>query len=412
MKIVFCAFDGKNIINGINAWLLRLLPSLSANGIDITVLFIAWAREDECTIIPILREAGVRCIVIPAPHYSERIVKWILEYLILHQPDIFVANHMPQALYATKWLSLNEVSTVMVLHNDDDEYSALVEEFLTKAEQAKISAVIPVSTILYNKIEHFKDSVLVKRIPYGAPVPLSKAKFPKKGPFKLAYVGRIVKKQKNIDTVTKAFCEIAIHNPDIEANIYGSGPDEGIVNDILKHYGNPTNVFFNGNLSSEKVEEKLLASHIFVLMSDFEGIPVALMEAMSCGVVPICKRIESGIPELIVNSKTGFFIDDIEDLISKVILLKNTPEAWEKMSNNARNLIEKSFSTDNNNTEWFKLLQELKPKSKIKSFNIPHNLKLPAVHQQLESHDIREPSFTKKIRKKIKLYLDILLSRS
>jgi hypothetical protein len=40
---------------------------------------------------------------------------------------------------------------------------------------------------------------------------------------------------------------------------------------------------------------------LFVLLSDFEGLPLSLLEAMGAGIVPIISDLESGIRELVTN---------------------------------------------------------------------------------------------------------------
>ncbi|WP_371821102.1 glycosyltransferase [Chloracidobacterium sp. D] len=44
---------------------------------------------------------------------------------------------------------------------------------------------------------------------------------------------------------------------------------------------------------------------MFVLLSDYEGLPIALMEAMATGLVPICTAMRSGIGQLVVDGVTG-----------------------------------------------------------------------------------------------------------
>jgi hypothetical protein len=130
MKVTFCTYDGYNCINGINAWLLRLLPSLRSRGIDIQIIFITWADSDKCTTLPVLKQMGFDCLEIPLPHYTERQVTWIIRELTKNPPDIFVANYMLPALYASRWIKKAGIPTVGVLHNDDNIYRAILDEFV------------------------------------------------------------------------------------------------------------------------------------------------------------------------------------------------------------------------------------------------------------------------------------------
>ena len=73
-------------------------------------------------------------------------------------------------------------------------------------------------------------------------------------------------------------------------------------------------VSFHGSLTESAVRELLRAADLFVLPSiiasdgQMEGIPVALMEALACGLPTVSTRL-SGIPELIDDGRTGMLAE-------------------------------------------------------------------------------------------------------
>ncbi len=105
---------------------------------------------------------------------------------------------------------------------------------------------------------------------------------------------------------------------------------------------------------SSFLKEKLLAAHIFVLPSivaensDREGTPVTIMEAMATG-LPVISTNISGIPEVVVNGKTGFLVPqkDVEALTEKMIYLAQNPNLWSEMGRAGRQRVEKQFSQKN-----------------------------------------------------------------
>src|SRR5262249_29498757 len=65
-------------------------------------------------------------------------------------------------------------------------------------------------------------------------------------------------------------------------------------------------VVMTGRLSKHELVQALRQSDVFVLVSDFEGLPISLLEAMAQGVVPVVSDQPCGIPDLITDGATGF----------------------------------------------------------------------------------------------------------
>jgi colanic acid/amylovoran biosynthesis glycosyltransferase len=130
MKVIFCAYDGENIINGVNAWLCKLLPSLVNAGFEVHVIFILWAEDNNCAIFNLLADSGIKCVKIPYPHYTESQVRWILKYVKQEVPTAFIPGDMLPGLYASKWIRKSGIPTIGILHNDDDFYGNIIDVFI------------------------------------------------------------------------------------------------------------------------------------------------------------------------------------------------------------------------------------------------------------------------------------------
>lgn len=86
--------------------------------------------------------------------------------------------------------------------------------------------------------------------------------------------------------------------------LVGAGPDRGRIQSEIAALGLGDDVTLTGALTQDQVRERLVRADIFVLPSLAEGIPVVLMEAMSCG-VPCVTTPVNGIPELVLHEETG-----------------------------------------------------------------------------------------------------------
>lgn len=119
----------------------------------------------------------------------------------------------------------------------------------------------------------------------------------------------------------------------IQFLICGSGVLEGKLKDTASCLGIADNVRFLGYRND--IGEICSASDLFILMSKQEGLPVALMEAMACGVPVICSNIR-GNTDLVESGKTGEIAESRpSDLADAVLKLKNDPSLCDFYTQNA-----------------------------------------------------------------------------
>ena len=102
----------------------------------------------------------------------------------------------------------------------------------------------------------------------------------------------------------------------------------------------------------------LQRSKIFIMASKIEGLPVALMEAMSCEKTVIAPSVDN-IPTVLINNKTGYLLDkeNTKNDISKILdcAYKNYLEG-DFLMKNARNIIIEKYSYRYAIEKWHKIL--------------------------------------------------------
>ncbi|WP_304614650.1 glycosyltransferase, partial [Paracoccus sp. (in: a-proteobacteria)] len=99
-----------------------------------------------------------------------------------------------------------------------------------------------------------------------------------------------------------------------------------------------TRVTLAGWLDETGVRDALSAAHVMAMPSFAEGLPVALMEAMAAG-RPCIATLIAGIPELMVDGKTGWLIPagSEDDLAKALDTAARTPrDQLERMGAAAR----------------------------------------------------------------------------
>lgn len=115
-------------------------------------------------------------------------------------------------------------------------------------------------------------------------------------------IGRLVT-QKRFDLLIEAFSEISQEFPEWHLQIVGSGPLESELRAHATRGSATHQIHFTGRQSN--IAEILHNAKIFVLCSDYEGFPVALGEAMFCGVPVIASDCLTGPRELLGQSEWG-----------------------------------------------------------------------------------------------------------
>ena len=107
--------------------------------------------------------------------------------------------------------------------------------------------------------------------------------------------------QKNQKLLIEAFSKISKHFPDYILEIYGEGNLRKELELLIETLELQKRVFLLGNVAD--VSEKIKDASLFVLSSDYEGMPNALMEAMALGVPCISTDCPCGGPQFLIRDK-------------------------------------------------------------------------------------------------------------
>jgi len=114
-------------------------------------------------------------------------------------------------------------------------------------------------------------------------------------------VGR-VQPQKNYPLLLAAFSRIARDHPDVDVDICGDGYLRDSLTRLADELGIGQRVHFHGIVSD--IPRRLASSGVFVMTSDYEGMPNALMEAMAVGVPVIATDCPCGGPRALTENGT------------------------------------------------------------------------------------------------------------
>jgi glycosyltransferase involved in cell wall biosynthesis len=154
----------------------------------------------------------------------------------------------------------------------------------------------------------------------------------------LLYIG-VFRVRKRVFNLLFALKEVTKTNKNVVLLLVGGGRDyEAKILELIDKLGLQNNVIFIGKVPNDKIVPYLSISDVFCLLSSYEGLPVAILEAMASGTAILTSKV-SGMVDLIDDAKDGFLtrVDDIGHVAEKLRLLVSRPEMVRVMGENAQN---------------------------------------------------------------------------
>ena len=164
-------------------------------------------------------------------------------------------------------------------------------------------------------------------------------------------------KQKSLDVLLKAHAIYLKKQKNTKLILVGRGPETKYLNNLALKLNTNQNIIWID--SYENIKDIYLLSDIFVLPSDYEGLGLVLLEAMSSK-IPIIASNTSAIPEIIKNNKNGLLFKrgDYKKLAQKFKQLESY-SIKKKLINNGDRFLKKKFNLDNMNSLTFDIYNSL-----------------------------------------------------
>ena len=174
----------------------------------------------------------------------------------------------------------------------------------------------------------------------------------------ILFVGRL-EEQKNVYLLIDSFAVFSSKFTDYNLKIYG----DGLLKEKLIKYAESLKLsekihFCGNNQNWHTIEKK---ASMFVLSSDFEGMPNALMEAMALGIPSISTDCPIGGPrELITDKKSGFLVPvgDTKSIAKKMEEIAVDNNLSNLFYKNTRFVLSK-YSSQNIARQWFEYIKLL-----------------------------------------------------
>jgi glycosyltransferase involved in cell wall biosynthesis len=162
-------------------------------------------------------------------------------------------------------------------------------------------------------------------------------------------VRRLVYKN-GLDTLIESVPLVAKKYPDVLFVVAGKGPNRKLIEDRIQELQIQNNITLAGFVPDELLPTYYGAADMFVLPSaSGEGLPLVLLEAMSCG-LPVIATTVGGTPEIVQHNKTGILIPPIDPqaIADSIVRLLVDETLCEIVGKHARATVEEQFSWEAN----------------------------------------------------------------
>ena len=334
-KILFLGFLSG--YGGAEKSMIETANGLSKLGNDVTII----SFKDNKVVYDINQD--VKYIFIPE-HKGKKIKKLFNRFLDLKKklaeikPDIVISFWLQPAIYSAILSKFIGFKSIYSERGDptDEEYKGilevsryiffkLIDGFVFQSRAAK--ECFPKS--IQNRGVVINNPVYIKYNDYDITQHRKKV---------IVNVGRL-HNQKNQQLLINAFAEISNIFPEYILEIYGEGELKCVLEKQIEKLNLQNRIILKG--TTKHLFDEIVNASLFVLSSDYEGMPNALMEAMALGVPCISTDYKpGGVRELITYGKNGLFIKrgSVKDLAQAMIYMLENNNKAEMMGREAKKI--------------------------------------------------------------------------
>lgn len=329
MKLLFITYGLAS--GGAERFLTDMLNELSKkNNVDITLLFLKSGKNPKDSFyLPELNKK-VKVEWLGYEKLKLSVVSTLYKYIKSNSPDIVHVHLSPIILLCLKAIVYYRKPIYMeTLHNEvaridnSSKIKRFLKHFVYHRSNVKICTISDKNASEFKRVYDRKCDVLIyngrKYTPASAQFDARKSEV---NCFKrnqetivFTHIARF-SPQKNQNLLIDSFNKLIEQGFNITLLVIGSGFDtpKGLE---LQAKANKA-IHFLGE--QHDVQDYLLCSDAFCLSSNYEGMPITLIEAFANGCIPLSTPV-SGVTDLVVNGKNGFISADFT-LDSYIDMLK------------------------------------------------------------------------------------------
>ncbi|WP_308501920.1 glycosyltransferase [uncultured Alistipes sp.] len=266
---------------------------------------------------------------IPHPTFARR-----LEFLLLRKPVYYLTPKLWNRTVKSYGRMLPSIDRCLLLceayRRDFD--AAIASKFGEELVRGKTAAIL---------------NPLTPAVP-GETIPKQKI---------ILYVGRLVRTHKRVDRLLRIWQKIESHHPDWQLQIVGEGEERPALEKLARRL-RLQRIHFLGYRSDMPTIYR--TASFICLTSNFEGLPMSLMEGQQYGVIPVSFDSYAGIQEIAQDGKAGIIIPSysLRRYASRLNRILDHPQEQEQLRRQALAAAQR-YDPQVIGQQWLRLFEEL-----------------------------------------------------
>lgn len=292
-----------------------------------------------------------------------------LPYLIRHRKEIDVVIYqtvifsvIPSMI--VRLFGMKSCSIIHSLAEDSPKHGAMMKRILVSFMKLALPLTRNVITVSYTKAKEVYDRYhkICKVLPCGVFLPSEKRlktdileKNRIQPEMYFLSIGRI-DPIKNYEVLIDAFMK---HNYGKYQLVIAGDVNSVYGRTIVERTKGCKNIIFPGIVYGDDKAALLNNCMAYCLVSSSEGLPIALLEGMSYGKIPIVTRIPA-IQEVLETSNIGLWstVKNVDELTANIINVEKNYEDLKRQGSIARNIIEKKYTWQQICEQYLEMVNE------------------------------------------------------
>ena len=344
-------------ISGVDVFCGHLLSGLRRRGVD--------ARIVDSAPVDLSRRLGLDSSV-PVEHPIPRSnmtwpARWrcMVDYLEVQAPCIYIPNYDREHASVIPLLS-DQVKVLTIVHSDDPAHYDLVMRVGPAS-----NAIVGVSEAIVAHVRKLSPQLggRAEMIPYGVSVTEDSTELLQRRDdvLRILYVGRLTAYQKRVLDLIEVARLIRNRGVRFELTVVGDGPAREDFLSLGRELLLSRQLRYIGTVPNTELPALYRTSDVLLMPSAFEGLSVAMLEAMAAGVVPVVSGIRSGVPDVIRPGCNGLVapIGDVVTFADHLSYLCEHPDVRRAMGESARRTVIQQYRVETMVDKYVNLLEAI-----------------------------------------------------